>query len=174
MKRLVVAGMGNGSPDDSVSPVFGRCGTFCVVDLSGNKVKTSTVISNEAVDRPGSAGLIAADSVVKLGADAVVAGDFGRMSTRVFMDSGIKQYIIRNATVSEAIERMISGGGRCLDSQSVMSSERPDLGRRSIHFGTAVFCEKEGSFICKSCGCTMPRKRESERVYCPNCGNIME
>ena len=174
LKRVVVAGKAKGSPDDDVSPVFGRCGAFCVVDFAEGGIKTSTVISNPAVDSPGSAGVIAADSVVKLGADAVVAGNFGTASTEVFSKSGVKQYIIRDSTVKEAIEKMMSGKGVCVDCQSIISSNRYGLGRKNITLKSGGDAVNKSSYICRNCGCTMPKKESISHIHCPNCGKMME
>lgn len=174
LKRVVVAGKVKGSPDDDVSPVFGRCGAFCVVDFTDGGVKTSTVISNPAFDHPGSAGVIAADSVVKLGADAVVAGDFGTASTEIFYKSGVKQYIIRDSTIKEAVSKMMSGEGICVDCKSIIASKRYNLGKKSITVRPGQGFENNGSYICKNCGCTMPKKEELSHIHCPNCGNLME
>lgn len=170
LKRLVIAGRGNGSPDDYVSPVFGRCSAFCVVDFAEDGGISSRVVSNSAVDLPGSAGVIAADSVVNLGADAVVAGDFGTASTQVFHKSGVKQYIIKNTTIKEAVDKMLSGGGECVDCKSIISSKRFGMGRSIPARNT----ENTDLYKCKTCGCTMPRKEGMQHIQCPNCKTMME
>ncbi|MBN2735050.1 MAG: NifB/NifX family molybdenum-iron cluster-binding protein [Methanomicrobiaceae archaeon] len=170
LKRLVIAGMGNGDPDDYVSPVFGRCGSFCVVDFAEDGLWSSEAVHNTAVDLPGSAGVFAADSVVKLGADAVVAGDFGTASTEVFYKSGVKQYVIRDATIKEAVCKMLSGEGVCVDCESIISSRRYGMGRIS----TDDVSEKNDLFVCKNCGCMMPKKEDEKLKHCPNCKNMME
>lgn len=173
-KRVVVAGKLKGNLDDEISPVFGRCGGFCVFDLADGNVSESKIISNPAIDLPGSAGVVAADSVVKLGADAVVAGDFGVASTEIFYKSGVKQYIVKDTTIKDALEKMISGETACVDSKNYIESNKPLFGRRSITLQNRNNLKNNNSYICRNCGCTMPRKEGLMQIHCPNCGNMME
>ena len=169
LKRLVIAGRGNGSPDDYVSPVFGRCSAFCVFDFAEDGAISSKVVSNSAVDLPGSAGVIAADSVVDLGADVVVAGDFGTASTQVFYKSGIKQYIVKDTTIKEAVSKMLSGKGVSVDCESIISSKKFGIGRNLTENAG-----QSSSYVCKICGCTMPKKEGIKQMICPNCKTMME
>ncbi|WOF15377.1 hypothetical protein F1737_01100 [Methanoplanus sp. FWC-SCC4] len=170
IKRVVVAGRGSGGFDDTVSPFFGRCSSFCVVDIGSGGIATHLTIPNEASDIPGSAGVVAAGNVIDFGVDAVVAGDFGAGSTKVFQKAGVKQYILKDILIKEAIEKVISGGVECVDSGEIIASQKYGMGRNKRK---APEKSLSGFFICSRCGCSMPKKDGVLEMECPNCGNNM-
>ncbi|HEB84959.1 MAG TPA: hypothetical protein ENI92_08175, partial [Bacteroidetes bacterium] len=79
----IVAATNRGGLDDTVSPVFGRCPTFTVLDAEGGEIVSHKVIQNPYAGAVGGAGIQAAQLVVNEGAEAVVAGSFGPNASNV-------------------------------------------------------------------------------------------
>jgi predicted Fe-Mo cluster-binding NifX family protein len=75
--------------DSQVSPVFGRCPYFLIIDSETEKFK---VISNIADQAGRGAGVGAAQIAASEGAKAVICGNFGLNAFSVLQMSGIKIY----------------------------------------------------------------------------------
>ncbi len=85
---------------------FGRCPGFLVFDLD---TQTTTVIENENRDAPGGAGIKAAETIFKSGADAVVTGDCGPKASNALKAAGIKIYSVKGGSVKEALDKFMAG-----------------------------------------------------------------
>jgi len=81
--RICVATSGSGGMNDYVSPVFGRCPTFTVIDLEGSRIKNVTVMQNFASMLGGGAGIQAAQMIANSGCNVVIAGSFGPNSSQI-------------------------------------------------------------------------------------------
>lgn len=77
-----------GGLEDVVSPVFGRCPTFTLVDVENGKVVSHEVVQNPYLSAMGGAGIQAAQLVISKGAQAILAGAFGPNATNVFSQGG--------------------------------------------------------------------------------------
>jgi len=75
--------------DSQVSPVFGRCPYFLIVDSGTEEFK---VILNSAGQAGRGAGVGAAQIAASEGAKAVICGNFGPNAFSVLQMSGIKIY----------------------------------------------------------------------------------
>ncbi len=107
--KIVVATTAGGL-DDTVSPVFGRCQTFTVVDVEGNKIKNSSVIQNQYAGATGGAGIQAAQSIVSQGAKAVIAGNYGPNASMVLNQAGIEMISVQGISVRDAVTKYLEGG----------------------------------------------------------------
>ena len=104
-ERIVFATQGPGGLDDIVSPVFGRCPTFTIVDIDNGQVINVTVQQNPAMNAIGGAGMQAAQIIASSGANAVVAGNFGPNATQALMSLGIQMIPgISGVSVKDAID----------------------------------------------------------------------
>ncbi len=98
-----------GGLEDTVSPVFGRCPTYTIVEADGSDIKDSRVIQNPAANAGGGAGIQAAQLLVNEGVGAALAGSFGPNASGVLAQAGIKMVPIQGIPVKEAVEKYLKG-----------------------------------------------------------------
>lgn len=87
--------------EDAMDPRFGRCSTFLLVDTEEETVQA---IPNEAVTRGSGAGIQAAETIVDLGAEAVITGQVGPKAAQVLKAAGIPVYVGGAGTARQALE----------------------------------------------------------------------
>jgi predicted Fe-Mo cluster-binding NifX family protein len=93
--------------DALLDPSFGRARNFLLFDLESG---TSQVISNQQnLNAAQGAGIQAAQTIVKAGADALVTGHCGPKAFRVLAAAGVKVYNTDAPTVAEALARYRAG-----------------------------------------------------------------
>ena len=93
--------------DSQVSPVFGRCAYFLIID---NETKEFKVVSNEALQAGRGAGVGAAQVVSSAKVKAVICGNFGPNAFSVLQMSGIKTYGgVFGLTVREVLDKYNKG-----------------------------------------------------------------
>jgi len=89
--------------DASLDSRFGRAAKFIVYDLDANEF---TVIDNEQnISAAQGAGIQAAQTVARLGIQALVTGHCGPKAFRVLKAAGIKVYHTDASTVAEALAK---------------------------------------------------------------------
>ena len=94
---FAVSGQDLSSPiDDS----FGRAPRFLVYDVA---TRTYEVIRNAALDEGHGAGIRAAETVIKAGATAVVAGECGPKATDVLTKAGVRIHLAKSSNVRQAL-----------------------------------------------------------------------
>jgi predicted Fe-Mo cluster-binding NifX family protein len=102
-----IAVTANGTDLDApVSPVFGRCSTYVLVDTETMEYET---IANPAVASGGGAGIQAAQFIVERGAEAVVTGNVGPNAFGVFKAAGAPVFLNKGGTVRQAVEACRKG-----------------------------------------------------------------
>jgi predicted Fe-Mo cluster-binding NifX family protein len=84
----------------SVSPQFGRSPYFYIYDLTSEDGK---FIPNSALHSPGGAGVRAADQIVNLNVDVLIAPNIGEKAMSVFRRTSIKIISIVGSNVTETI-----------------------------------------------------------------------
>jgi len=96
------------SLDSKVDPRFGRAACFVVFDTDA---RTYEVIENsQQLQSAQGAGIQAASTVARSGAQAVLTGNCGPKAFRVLSESGIAVYVgLDGMTVMEAIGQLIDG-----------------------------------------------------------------
>jgi len=87
--KIVVATT-KGGLDDGVSPVFGRCQTFTLVEVGDKEIKGAEVIQNEFAGAAGGAGIQAAQFIAEKNAEVTMAGNFGPNAARILTSAGIQ------------------------------------------------------------------------------------
>ena len=93
--------------NDEVDPRFGRAKFFILVDTETNEVTAHDNSHN--LNAAQGAGIQAAQSVVRLGAEAVISGNVGPNAFQTLNAAGIKMYLCPQATVEEAVRKFKAG-----------------------------------------------------------------
>ena len=93
--------------DATLDPSFGRARNFLLYDLESG---TGQVISNQQnLNAAQGAGIQAAQTIVKAGAQALVTGHCGPKAFRVLEAAGVKVYNTDAPTITEALARFRAG-----------------------------------------------------------------
>ncbi len=96
-----------GDTSSRVDPHFGRAKYFLVVDTETNE---STVHDNaQNLNAAQGAGIQAGETVVRLGAAAVISGNVGPKAFRVLNAAGIKMYLCAELSVTDAVNKFKAG-----------------------------------------------------------------
>lgn len=99
--KICITATGN-NIDSTVDPRFGRCPFFMIYDTEND---TYEFIENESRNAMGGAGIQAAQNVLAKGAEAIITGNIGPNSFRVFEGAKIKIYTGVSGPLKEAIEK---------------------------------------------------------------------
>jgi predicted Fe-Mo cluster-binding NifX family protein len=89
-----------------ISPVFGRCPTYILVDTETMHVEAMV---NSGKRSLRGAGFDAPELIAERGAQAVVTGSVGPNAFRVLQDLGVPVYLYKRGTVREAIDAYQAG-----------------------------------------------------------------
>lgn len=103
--KVVVSSSGPGL-DAEVSPIFGRCPYFVLVDTETNEART---IVNPAISASGGAGVQSSQMMIREGAEAAIGMNVGPNAAQVFMASGVPVYQAEPGTVRQAVEAFVAG-----------------------------------------------------------------
>jgi predicted Fe-Mo cluster-binding NifX family protein len=104
--------------DAEVDPRFGRCRYFLIIDSDTMNFDT---ISNESEMASGGAGIKAAQTVAKTGANVVITGNIGPNAFQTLQAAGIKVITGANGFVKDVIKRFNNGEFKETNSPSVGS-----------------------------------------------------
>jgi predicted Fe-Mo cluster-binding NifX family protein len=187
--KIAVASSGRGGLDDTVSPVFGRCPTFTLVDVQDKEIVGTSVMENPAMNAPGGAGIQIANTLIREGVNVVIAGNFGPNATPIFVNEGVDLIPLQDISVREAVMKYLN---KEITSVQTPPGTGPAPGMRMGRgMGTGRGMGRRGGggggmrqmpmyqqgaesrFVCPSCGCTMPAKPGASTLKCPNCGAEM-
>jgi len=91
----------------NMDPRFGRAKFFIIADTDIDEVVAHDNAQN--LNAAQGAGIQAAETVSRLGAEAVVTGNVGPKAFRALNAAGIKIYLSNDATVADAIRRFKAG-----------------------------------------------------------------
>ena len=92
--------------DAHISPVFGRCPTYILVDTETMQFEA---LDNPALSAPGGAGIQAAQFIIERGAQAVVTGNVGPNAFGVFQAAHVPVFLLGSGTVHNALEAYKKG-----------------------------------------------------------------
>ncbi|HDD46103.1 MAG TPA: hypothetical protein ENG42_01385 [Candidatus Aenigmarchaeota archaeon] len=104
--KVAVSSMGSGL-NSQVSPVFGRCPYFVIVDIEGKEIRSEKSIENAAMMQSGGAGIMAAQLVANENVGAVISVAIGPRAFAVLQQLGIKIFTAVPGTVEENVKMMI-------------------------------------------------------------------
>lgn len=93
--------------NSEVDPRFGRARYFVVVDTDTAAVSAHDNIQN--LNAAQGAGIQSAETVARLGAQAVVTGHVGPKAFRVLNAAGIRVYLSGGGTLADAVRRYKAG-----------------------------------------------------------------
>jgi len=131
--RIAISSTGKGL-DSMLSPVFGRCAFFVIVDIKNNEIKINKTIENKAVMQAGGAGIMAAQTVANEKVNAVISNSVGPRAFDVLNQLSIEVYQAHGNTVKEAVDLFIQDKLQKINAQGVMGIGRgPGLGRRRFN-----------------------------------------
>ena len=97
---------------DYVSAHFGRCPSFTMVEIEGEKV-----VGRELLDNPGHQSAFLPQYLSDKGAACIIAGGMGRRAEALFAEKGIETVVGVSGRLDEVIEKLASGkleGGESL------------------------------------------------------------
>ena len=92
--------------DADVDPRFGRCRYFLIVDSDTLNFNS---ISNESNIASGGAGIQAAQTVAKTGANVVITGNIGPNAFQTLQAAGIKVITGANGFIKDIVKRFNNG-----------------------------------------------------------------
>jgi predicted Fe-Mo cluster-binding NifX family protein len=117
--RIAVSADNKNGLDSVVSPHFGRCPYFVLVDLEGQEVKELREVDNPYFGnhRPGQVPAL----INSLGADVMLTGGMGGRAIMFFQEFGIEGVTGARGTVLQSVERylggQLQGAAPCKESQ---------------------------------------------------------
>ena len=103
--KVAVSATG-GSLDAPVSPRFGRCPYYVIVDTDTMNFEA---MPNANMGAPSGAGIAAAQTIAQRGVEAVLTGNFGPNASMVLSQAGIKMVTGAQGSVRQAVEAFKSG-----------------------------------------------------------------
>jgi len=106
--------------DANVDQRFGRCKYFLIVDTESMEFE---VLSNENAMASGGAGIQAAQTIAKTGAEIVVTGNVGPNAFQTLSAAGMKIVTGASGTIKESIEKYKKG--------ELKETEAPNVGSHS-------------------------------------------
>ena len=92
--------------DSALSPVFGRCPYYILVDTD---TMAFQAFPNPAMGAGGGAGIQAGQLVASQGAGAVITGNLGPNAFQVLQAAGLSVFTVQGGTVREAVEAYKAG-----------------------------------------------------------------
>ena len=87
-----------------ISPHFGRCPSFTIAEIEGNKV-----VNRETIDNPGHEPGLIPEFLKNLGVNTIIAAGMGSRATDLFNDYGISYVLGVDGKVDGIIESFIKG-----------------------------------------------------------------
>ncbi len=97
---------------DSVSPHFGRCPSFTIVDI-----EEGNIIKKETVDNPGHHPGFLPQFLRERNVNYIIAGGMGQRAVQLFAQEGIEIIVGVSGTIDDVIRKIANGtleGGESL------------------------------------------------------------
>ena len=108
--KVGVASQGPGGLDDMVSPMFGRCPSFTLVEVEDKAIKGVKVLPNQYVLSPSGVGIAVAQMLANKGVRYIMAGRFGPNVSAVASQFGIQMTMVPpGVKIKDAINQYIIG-----------------------------------------------------------------
>ncbi len=89
---------------DSVSPHFGRCPFFTIVDIESNRI-----IKQEVVENPGHHPGYLPEFLHQKNVICIICGGMGQRAAGLFRERGIRVIAGISGKISETIEKLLEG-----------------------------------------------------------------
>lgn len=97
-----------GGLDDTVSPSFGRCQTFTIVETDESKIKDVNVILNQYANATGGAGIQTGGFIANQGVKVAIGSSFGPNAAAVLSQSGVEMVPAPGMKVKEALQKYLN------------------------------------------------------------------
>ncbi len=190
-----------GGLEDLVSPIFGRCQTYTIVEIDDKKIKDAGIIQNQYVSAGSGAGIQAAQLVISQGVKTVIAGNFGPNASMIFDQSGVEMVRTQGISVKETVTKYLNkelastptptqpigapqpgispgyspGTGRGMGRGGGMGRGRGGGGGRGMGMGRGMGAGGSDVCTCPNCRYTAPHVRGTPcfAIKCPQCGTPM-
>ena len=97
---------------NSVSIHFGRCPTFTILEIDGNKL-----VKKESIDNPGHQPGFLPQFLKEIGVECIIAGGMGMRAKELFDSAGIKTIMGITGDIDDVINQILKGtleGGESL------------------------------------------------------------
>jgi len=108
--KVGVASQGAGGLDDFVSPIFGRCPSFTIVQVESKEIKDAKVVPNQYLSAPRGAGIATIQALANEGVRYILAGMFGPNVSAVASQLGIQMLMVPpGIKIREAIKQYVLG-----------------------------------------------------------------
>jgi len=104
MKIAVATNMGG--LKDEISPVFGRCQNFTIIEAEDREIKDVRVVPNRYAGGVSGVGIQVAQFIVEQGANVAIAGNYGPNVTNVLNQARIEM-IIASGQVEDAVKKYL-------------------------------------------------------------------
>lgn len=129
--KIAISSIGQNDLSSELSPIFGRCPFFVIVEIENNEIKNHKHIENKAVMQAGGAGIMAAQTVGNEKVNAVISNAVGPRAFDILQQLNIDVYKAEGATVKEAIDLFIQGKLSKINAPGMMGiGKGQGLGRR--------------------------------------------
>ena len=120
--------------NSQLSPIFGRCAFFIIVEIENNEIKNHKCIENKAVMQAGGAGIMAAQTIGNEKVNVVISNAIGPRAFDMLQQLGIEMYKAQGDTIKEAIDLFIQGKLSKINASGGMGIGRgPGLGRKRFN-----------------------------------------
>lgn len=96
-----------GGLDDTISPVFGRCQTFTIIEVDGEDIKDVSILPNQYASGVSGVGIQAGQFIAQQGVKVVIAGNFGPNVSAVLSQAGIEM-IVAQGKVGDVVRKYIN------------------------------------------------------------------
>ena len=87
-----------------VSPHFGRCPYFTIVEIKEGKI-----ISKEVINNPGHAPAFLPQFLSEKGINYIIAGGMGRRAEELFSEQGIETIVGVSGRIDEVVDKLAKG-----------------------------------------------------------------
>lgn len=105
-RKIAVASQGTGGLEDTVSPIFGRCRVFTIVEVTEDGIGRVEVKKSPWADVSHGAGPLTSQMIDKLSVKLVIAGNFGPTVSTLLGEAGIEKAVEPTGTkIGDAIRR---------------------------------------------------------------------
>jgi len=89
---------------DFVSPHFGRCPSFTIVEIDSN-----AVVKKEVLDNPGHHPGYLPEFLHKKGVNSIICGGMGQRAETLFREHGISTFVGIGGKIGDVIEKLLEG-----------------------------------------------------------------
>lgn len=104
------------SLESQVSPVFGRCPYFIIVETDEEEILSDEVLENSAMEQSSGAGTAAVQLIGDENVDTLIAGAVGPKAFKALKKWNIEVFRAEPGTVKTNVEKFLSGGLEEVDS----------------------------------------------------------